>query len=753
MKAAFTVLLTFAAAAAAALLAVDAAAVIGGQASMHNMTELPGYGFGGSVCASCHKPHFSLTKRLWTGDKEAPGDGLRDLTAAKASSLDQAAGGEYPGIYLCLDCHGGGGGPSWASGAASVKTHSSREMQARGYSTKYAGFVMQCTDCHEPHAYWNGTFEPGRNGYMIRSSINTPNSGARTVVFSALSGPGSPGTNTPPYEAICEVCHTFTSYHANNGGAAHHDGERCTNCHTHSDGFGGIVCGTCHGSPPNSYDSLVGRAANPGPAPTGATTPGKHLFHALSTLGGAGYGCYVCHRAGMDYGIAEDDKIDVSFDIAGYTSGSFDGFAPISGYTFSAGNTTGGSLGCSNTYCHGNFDGGITTNTPVWDDASTGDCGTCHGTAPPTLADHSVHLTAAWGPRAACDDCHQAGSNEGRHADHVDGLVRFKDGQDLANTTVCDGCHGTTAAAKPAWGDLTLRGVTSWCESCHDGSSTVNTQAGTSGVDVSAPDIVGDGLTYGYDVTGHGKVSIGLYCAICHLADSGHIDGTSPSYSAASNNFKSGYRLERNNTTPNVGDYSSTKVELCYFCHIESRVLGMPAEGRPSALHVHSVVVSDQWYTNFRNTSTTEGLFAGNWDAYGVSGYTHDVPTNIHWNHMDDYGSSRRVDQVLGGSMIYDSDGDGTADSNITCETCHDPHGTSSQPMTHDDFSLSTFSAPPNPSYRWIGSEAYLTTRCTAACHVSGNSEGTGGTRFYREPVSGSTVFGIPWGLEAEPLP
>ncbi len=754
MRAAFAILIIAVVAAAMVLFrAADSDAVIGDSASKHNMTELQGYGFGTSVCASCHKPHFKSAKRLWTEDKEAPADGLRDLAPAKAASLDQAASGEYPGIYLCLDCHGGGGGPSWASPAASAKTHSTLEMQAAGYTTKRASFVIQCTGCHDPHIYWNGSFQPGRNGYMIRSTINTPNSGPRTVVFTAFTGPGSMGTNTSPYQAVCEVCHTTTLFHKNNGGNNHHDGENCTKCHRHDGGFAGTSCDACHGNPPAAYGSLVGRADNPGPAPTGATTPGKHLFHVLSTMGGAGYGCPTCHRGGMGDGEDEDGEIDVRFGFSGHTSGSFDGFTPISGYTFSPGNTTGGSLACVNTYCHGNFDGGNKTNAPVWDDASTGDCGTCHGTAPPALADHSVHLTAPWGPRAACDDCHPVDSNVGRHSGHVDGQVEFKDGKGLAATTVCNGCHGTTAAAKPTWGDISYRGQTGWCESCHDGSSTVNTQAGTSGVDVSAPNVVGDGLTYGFDVTGHGKVSIGLYCVICHLFESVHIDGSSPTYSASANNFKAGYRLDRYNNTPNLGNYSSSKVDLCYLCHIESRIVGMPAEGRPSGLHMHTVVVSDKWYTNFRNTSTTDGQFAGNWDSNVVSGYTHDVPTNIHWNHMDDYGSEKRVNQVLGGSRVYDSDGNGTADSNITCEACHDPHGTNYAPMVLDDFSLYTYSVPPNPSYRWIGSTTYLTTRCTIACHTSGNSLGTAGTRYYREPVSGSTVFGVPWGLQASPLP
>ena len=62
---------------------------IGGQESRHNMTDIPGYGFTMDVCAACHKPHYSIEKRLWTSDKEKPADGLRNLGPAKAASLDQ----------------------------------------------------------------------------------------------------------------------------------------------------------------------------------------------------------------------------------------------------------------------------------------------------------------------------------------------------------------------------------------------------------------------------------------------------------------------------------------------------------------------------------------------------------------------------------------------------------------------------------------------------------------------------------------
>jgi hypothetical protein len=297
-----------------------------------------------------------------------------------------------------------------------------------------------------------------------------------------------------------------------------------------------------------------------------------------------------------------------------------------------------------------------------------------------------------------------------------------------------------------------LRGTTSWCETCHNGSSTVNTDSGTGGVDVTAPNVVGDG-TYGFDLSGHGKTGISLSCTECHDDQSAHIDGGSPTYNSSLGNFKTGFRLVLANTVPLLANYSSSNVKLCLSnCHIESRLLGMPSGGKQSAYHVRATPISsDDWYTNFRNMSTSAGLYEGNWDETGTA----DVPTNIHWNHIDDYGSNSRG--AYFSTPIFDSDGDGVGDSNITCETCHNPHGTRQPAMVLDDFSLRTFSAlvnqSINPSYRWLGSSQYTTTRCTDVCHSSGNASGTAGTKWYREPSSLSTVFGIPVGLKAVPLP
>jgi len=94
-----------------------------------------------------------------------------------------------------------------------------------------------CMTCHELHNYGN------RLG--IKQSVKTPNSGIKSVVFTSVTSTGSFADGDAVYDGICEVCHTQTLYHTNNGsGFTNHtstgidySGTDCTTCHTHANGF------------------------------------------------------------------------------------------------------------------------------------------------------------------------------------------------------------------------------------------------------------------------------------------------------------------------------------------------------------------------------------------------------------------------------------------------------------------------------------------------------------------------------------
>ncbi len=106
---------------------------------------------------------------------------------------------------------------------------------------------FECLNCHESHA--------GTNIYLVRDSIQTPNSGTKQVLFKSL-GIGDPFNPAPVvgdpnsgvmaddsdgvFTGVCEVCHTTTSHHRNDGSQPfpnHNNANDCTSCHPHEGGF------------------------------------------------------------------------------------------------------------------------------------------------------------------------------------------------------------------------------------------------------------------------------------------------------------------------------------------------------------------------------------------------------------------------------------------------------------------------------------------------------------------------------------
>lgn len=109
---------------------------------------------------------------------------------------------------MCLDCH-------------NIGTHE----------------LLNCLTCHDNHNY--------KNRLGVKAVVKTPNSGLKNVVFSNVTGPDSFADGDNVYDGICEVCHTTTRYHRNNGTVLNnhtgtginYSGKNCLTCHTHEGGF------------------------------------------------------------------------------------------------------------------------------------------------------------------------------------------------------------------------------------------------------------------------------------------------------------------------------------------------------------------------------------------------------------------------------------------------------------------------------------------------------------------------------------
>ncbi|WP_372793239.1 CxxxxCH/CxxCH domain-containing protein [Lutibacter sp.] len=148
--------------------------------------------------------------------------GVHDVTNSGEFGSDGNLLRMPKGNSLCMDCH-------------NYPTHN--------------GF--DCLDCHEVHNTVDGII--GDNIYMIRDVVN-----GSPVKFYAESGVNSFVDKDGIDDGICEVCHTATTHHLNDGsGITHNDAsdkreQSCVGCHFHNAGFetpsGPLTCVGCHSS-------------------------------------------------------------------------------------------------------------------------------------------------------------------------------------------------------------------------------------------------------------------------------------------------------------------------------------------------------------------------------------------------------------------------------------------------------------------------------------------------------------------------
>ncbi|HEX7575388.1 MAG TPA: cytochrome c3 family protein, partial [Candidatus Methanoperedens sp.] len=175
-------------------------------------------------------------------------------------------------------------------------------------------------------------------------------------------------------------------------------------------------------------------------------------------------------------------------------------------------------------------------------------------------------------------------------------------------------------------------------------------------------------------------------------------------------------------TGPLTTSYNSQNFSLCYFCHAEKNVVGILPGWIPSSNHVNLPINVSTIGTNFINVDPL-GFHGGS--QYGSGD---DIPTNIHWNHLDAFGSIK-----VGIIGQFDSSMSGVKDSYVSCPTCHNVHGTNYPKMTKNDLAIQ-YGVDANGSYGYINSMEYLypggDLYC-GACHSSGNQ-----TKYYRTEIN-----------------
>lgn len=462
---------------------------------------------------------------------------------------------------VCNSCH------IPAGGAPVVSTHQTRS----------------CESCHNPHK--------STNLHLVKTTVDIDPDSLITdnqpVILTDSTGVNSYADGDTTYNGICEVCHTTTKYHRNDGsGQAHNDAQNCfvSDCHAHDSAGNAFLasCTSCHAEPPLSPVPWV--EGNDGENYSGGA--GAHATH-MAILSSETDPCDHCHfrdgTAGNEHnegsGTVLRANVDVVPDTTAYPTGSYDmGLAQ-----------------CSNIWCHSDGVGSregysgspaITyANTPAW--TATSACDDCHSDSP-TTGSHATHLTATPdGPGATCSTCHGVGTDppDNTNAGHVDGDVDFADGQPLSTTAVCNTCHGITdALSKPTWGDPS----TVTCLQCHDDAvSNGGAYALINGITAPDPDEGSPSGTDYWTTSGHGLSSSSTYagsstdsgapnnganltdvnldgsndCWICHDPNS------TGKYNGALSAGPNDNRLNMVDTNHDVAGFQANVDTLCVGCH------------------------------------------------------------------------------------------------------------------------------------------------------------------------------------------
>ena len=475
-------------------------------------TNAPNWTAPGSVlCGSCHDAGLDPAKLGWKHQFHVAEGRLKCAdchysvvdTAGHISGLSLHVNGVIDTLTrdtaLCQVCHGPNGraGCTGCHGGIDNQTGApplglrdetlTSQRAVGAHTTHVKGKVVSdginCRDCHTvptsiaapghigPDSIAELAFSPLAGA--ITDWNRTTNSCRDSYCHGNFTG-GKPA-NAPVWtgtnQAQCGSCHDVSAPAASL--AWKHDvhinvaGLKCLDCHynvvdsnlaitglpRHVNGVADTltrnvaVCAVCHSSGASSCVTCHGGTNNQTGAPprglrgetaTSQRAVGAHSVHLSGNLLSNGFACTECHV--LPATIISTGHLGAD-SIAEITWGPFTGLATSWSRTTNR---------CSNSYCHGNFAGGKTTNTPVWTGTNQANCGTCHdvGTTPSLLGGrHSKHVS---GENLACYQCHNATVNASKtiigkavHINHQN-TVQFSAGGTYSGGTCSSiGCHGT----------------------------------------------------------------------------------------------------------------------------------------------------------------------------------------------------------------------------------------------------------------------------------------------------------------------
>ncbi len=233
---------------------------------MHSDLAINGTQNWTTQCVDCHDPHYQ-DQLDWAATDAAS---LFLATATTTASSHDPAGGGYADGTTTITYVSPAAKAAWSDPSTwSAKTDAaSATDNSRG--------LLLVPDTSNPNATYeviaadNGTvtvkgkistITVGQTfgliyGQSIRSWLRDKNKKpTRPIKFFDSNGGFTDTSGNSNPDGICQVCHTSNKYWHNDGSLeTHHPGEKCTNCHSHQNGFahGGdevsSICLGCHNS-------------------------------------------------------------------------------------------------------------------------------------------------------------------------------------------------------------------------------------------------------------------------------------------------------------------------------------------------------------------------------------------------------------------------------------------------------------------------------------------------------------------------
>jgi len=501
--------------------------------------------------------------------------------------------------------------------------------------------VDDCTVCHYD-GQDSAECSASPNLALVKNTIHTPDSGSKETVF----GPYVVGG--PLYNGVCEVCHTTTLHHRNDGSQwtdpdhpdypdyeGHYEAQDCEPCHSHSDGFShggsGTACDACHG-----HDD-------------GAGTAQSHSVHTEDDgddLKGPHKDCDTCHDTEdyphFKYDPEQDDNSDgyIDLDETAVCDNCHSPGGAINGVTMAKANWETGVY--DSQYEH----------LPDWQantEYETGDIVFYGDPAFRYAANSTFTSDASFSPDNWWKIMNIGWAVVGCDIGDLfitNGQVVYRSRiKHLPEMEILE--ENWEEVKRTGTGKEVLHeGKEQWCASCHD-DQPANSKADKTGTD--APNVVGNGSTYGFYLSGHGRAGINQNCLDCHNSTFPHIDHEHRTYEThltlfdyVKHAYKDSYRLKEAMRIPMNRDYENGET-------IEEAMANGYNLCMKTCHEPHAGVLSESKYceTNFREEVEGAKL------QYHLS--YHLVRVTAH---------------------EWDSDWDGTkADSGISCPACHNVHG------------------------------------------------------------------------------